>query len=150
RSICSWRFSRRKRTSSSRSARVSAPGGPCPTSIFACCTQRHTADSVRSSSRATVAMALPSSRTSRTVSALNSSVNLRRFRPTIQSSQGPFCPSSRLSIKPGQVHIYWHVTEKSVKIEVTGEDPPQGGNYHFEISFTRLELLRLLETALRA
>ena len=88
--------------SSSRSAVVSSPGLPWPRSTFAWCTQSRSADSVRSSSRATSGMLLPPSSTSRTVSALNSRVNARRFRFAMRT---PIYAFPRVSTKSGQFHL---------------------------------------------
>ena len=79
RSIGSSRFSLRSRASSSRSTVVS-PVLPWVRSARARSTHVRSADSVRSRSRATCRMVLPSSSTSRTAPTLNSSVKLRRTR----------------------------------------------------------------------
>src|SRR5216684_2566335 len=102
RSIRSVRFSRRRRPSSSRSSVVSVPALPRPASTSACCTQRRTAVSARSSSRATAPTDLPLSRISRTVWALNSVVNVRRLRLAMTHSYRTFVRSG-VSTKPGQV-----------------------------------------------
>jgi hypothetical protein len=78
RSIRSCLFSRRSRVSSSRSAVVGAPAGPCPASISACFTQWRNADSVRSRSFATSAMLRLVSRIRRTVSDLRCPPNRGR------------------------------------------------------------------------
>src|SRR4029077_7964753 len=80
RSIRSVRTSRRSCASSARSSVVSAPSRPRPASTSACSTQRRSAVSVRSSSRATIATLFPLCRTTLTASALNSGVNDRRPR----------------------------------------------------------------------
>src|SRR5690349_13385029 len=75
RSIVSWRFSLRSRTSSSRSPPVNAPpAGFLPSAPSASRTQLRSADSVKSKSLATWGRFLLSSRTNRTASALNSGV----------------------------------------------------------------------------
>src|ERR1700736_1030932 len=78
----SWRmrFSLRSRASSSRSAVVSAPGLPLPRSARVCSTHLRNDDSVKSRSRAAAPTVFPSSSTSRTAPALNSSLKLRRVR----------------------------------------------------------------------
>src|SRR6185503_12619896 len=102
RSIRRVRFSRRSRPSSSRSSVVSALGAPRPVSISAWRTHSRSAVSVRSSSRATAPTDFPLSRTSRTVSALNSFVNARRLRLPMTHSYRTFV-RSEVSTKPGQV-----------------------------------------------
>jgi len=64
-------------------------------------TQARTALSVRSSSWATTPIDFPLSPTSRTVRALNSSVNARRFRLAMDHSYRTFVRSA-VSTKPGQ------------------------------------------------
>src|SRR3989449_3302634 len=80
RSIRSVLFSRRKCASSARSSVVSAPPWPRPASVSACATQRRSAVSVRSSSRATAPGLFPLCCTTLTASALNSGENDRRRR----------------------------------------------------------------------
>src|SRR5712692_4158950 len=77
----SWaiRNSFRSRASSSRSA-VVRPVLPCVRSARARSTQLRSADSVKPKSRATAPIVLPSSSTSRTAPAMNSSLNRRRAR----------------------------------------------------------------------
>ncbi len=70
RSIRSSRFSFRSFPSSSRSALVRTPGLPLPRSARARSTQLRSADAVRSRSRATCGIVVPSSRTRRTAPAL--------------------------------------------------------------------------------
>jgi hypothetical protein len=65
-------------------------------------TQARTALSVMSSSRATTPIDFPLSPTSRTVRALNPSVNARRFRLAMDHSYRTFVRSAVLSTKPGQ------------------------------------------------
>src|SRR5690349_17047306 len=80
RSIVSWRFSLRSRTSSSLSAPVNAPAaGFFSSPPSASRTQLRSADSVKSRSLATWGRLLLPSRTSLTASALNSGVKLRLF-----------------------------------------------------------------------
>ena len=80
RSIVSRLLSRRSLASSSRSAVLSASGGPFPASISARCTHPRSALSVRSKSSVTCAMLRSPTAQSRTASALNSGVNARRLR----------------------------------------------------------------------
>jgi len=83
--------------SSSFSAVVATPGLPLPRSARARSTQFRTLDSVRSRSRATCGMVLPSSRTRRTAPALNSSVKLLRGRFCFfPSAMSDTVPASRL------------------------------------------------------
>src|SRR5438445_5553672 len=104
RSICNRFTSRRSRASSSRSSVVSAPARPRPASTSACRTQARSAVSVRSSSRAIVPRLFSLPCTNRTVSALNSGENDRRFLRLCF----PMTPSYRtfvrvgVSTKPGQ------------------------------------------------
>src|SRR5258708_374471 len=79
RSSARIRFSLRSRASSSRSA-VVRPLLPFVRSACACRTQFASDDGVRSRSRETAPIVLPSSNTSRTAPAMNSSVNRRRAR----------------------------------------------------------------------
>src|SRR2546422_2606043 len=107
RSICNRFTSRRSRASSSRSSVVSAPARPRPASTSACRTQARSAVSVRSSSRAIVPKLFSLPCTNRTVSALNSGENDRRFLRLCF----PMTPSYRtfvrvgVSTKPGQAHL---------------------------------------------
>src|SRR6266852_1116428 len=80
RSIRSVFTSRRNCVSSARSSVVSAPLALRPASTSAWTTQRRSAVSVRSSSRATVLTLFPLSRTTLIASALNSGENDRRRR----------------------------------------------------------------------
>src|SRR5713226_3385768 len=80
RSSCRMRFSLRSRASSSRSAVVNAPDLPLPRSTRVCSTHLRNDDSVKSRSRASAPTVFPSSSTSRTAPALNSSLKLRRVR----------------------------------------------------------------------
>src|SRR5216684_1355383 len=80
RSSCRMRFSLRSRASSSRSAVVNAPDLPLPRSTRVCSTHLRNDDSVKSRSRAAAPTVFPSSSTSRTAPALNSSLKLRRVR----------------------------------------------------------------------
>ena len=84
RSVRSSRFSLRSRASSSCSAVVS-PVRPFVRSARACSTYDRSADGVRSRSRVTMAMVLPSSSTSRTAWLRNSSSNCRRGRRRVVS-----------------------------------------------------------------
>ena len=77
RSIRSSLFSRRRRTSSSFSVVVNAPGGPLPPSAFACRTQPSSAERVRSRSLATCATLRPSTSTRRTAPVRYSGVYCR-------------------------------------------------------------------------
>jgi hypothetical protein len=98
----SVRTSRRRRVNSSRSSVVSVPGRPRPPSTSACLTQLRSTLSPRSRSRAITPMDFPLSRTSRTVCALNSFVNARRFPLAMDYSYRTFVRSG-VSTKPGQV-----------------------------------------------
>src|SRR5438093_288113 len=106
RSICNRFTSRRSRASSSRSSVVSAPARPRPASTSACRTHARSAVSVRSSSRAIVPRLFSLPCTNRTVSALNSGENDRRFLRLCF----PMTPSYRtfvrvgVSTRPGQAH----------------------------------------------
>ena len=99
----SSRTSFRKRPSSSRSSVVRTPGLPLPRSARARSTQFRSDDSVRSRSRAAAPTDLPSSRTSRTAPALNSSVKLRRARFGFRSAMVDIVSTFRkMSTKPDQ------------------------------------------------
>jgi hypothetical protein len=100
------RFSFRSRLSSSRSAVVRAPGLPRPVSARACSTQFRSDDSVRSRSQAVAGTVLPSSSTSRTAPALNSSLKLRRVRFRFVSAIVDIVSAFRkVSTKPDQAHL---------------------------------------------
>src|SRR5258705_4285639 len=113
RSIRSVRFSRRNCSSSLRSPLLRAP--VLRASRSASRTQSRNADSARSIARAAAATVLPSSRTSRTASALNASLNVRRFR------RSPMDHSYRtavrgVSTKSGQVHAQRRETTPHVRL----------------------------------
>lgn len=104
----SWRirFSLRRRANSSRSA-VVRPVLPPVRSARARSTHSRSAVGTKSSSRATVAIDLPSSRTSRAACSLNSSENLRRARRFGVSEAMVDIVSAfqKVSTKPDQVHL---------------------------------------------
>src|SRR5262249_39629714 len=100
RSIRSVRFSRRNCSSSRRSPLLSAPVRRASRSASR--THTRSADSARSRLRAAAATVWPSSRTSRTASTLNASLNVRRVRRSpMPHSYRTFV--RRVSTKPGQV-----------------------------------------------
>ena len=103
RSSCSSRFSLRSRPSSSRSTVVSAPDLPFVRSACARAAQARRADCVRSKSLATAPADLPSSRTSRTAPAQNSSLKIRRARrPPLFSMLDIVSAFRKMSTKTGQ------------------------------------------------
>src|ERR1700730_13152299 len=105
RSSCRMRFSLRSRASSSRSAVVNAPGLPLPRSTRVCSTHLRNDDSVKSRSRAAAPTVFPSSSTSRTAPALNSSLKLRRVRLGCLSAIVDIVSAFRkVSTKPDQAH----------------------------------------------
>src|SRR6202158_6346687 len=105
RSSCRMRFSLRSRASSSRSAVVNAPGLPLPRSTRVCSTHLRNDDSVKSRSRAAAPTVFPSSSTSRTAPALNSSLKLRRVRLGCLSVIVDIVSLSwKVSTKPDQAH----------------------------------------------
>src|SRR5262245_42436944 len=108
RSVRSSRTSLRRRPSSSRSAVVSTPGLPLPRSARARSTHLRSDDSVKSRSRAVAPTLLPSSSTSRTACALNSSSNRRRGRRLfVVSAIGLDIVSAfrKMSTKADQTHM---------------------------------------------
>ena len=107
RSICSSRTCLRSFASSSRSSLV-RPVWPLLRSARARSTQTRSAEAVRSRSRATPQTVLPSSSTSRTAPALNSSVKLRRTRfGLFPSSMIDTVSASRLvSTKTGEAQPF--------------------------------------------
>lgn len=100
------RLSRRSCASSSRSA-VVKPVRPLVRSACARLTHSASAEAVRSRSRATAPMVLPSSKTSRIAPALNSSVNRRRTRRAglLLSMRDIVSTFRKMSTKPGQAHV---------------------------------------------
>src|SRR6185503_13617267 len=115
RSIRNVRTSRRRRANSSRSSVVSAPGRPRPASTSACRTHSRSAVSVRSSSRAIAPTDFPLSRTSRTVSALNSFVNARRLRLAMTHSYRTFVRLG-VSTKPGQAQAPQELGDRALEL----------------------------------
>jgi hypothetical protein len=83
---------------------VSAPGGPCPSSISACLTHARKAVSVRSNSLAICPTLRPSTLQRRTASALNSFVNFRRFRFSMDRSRRILAPFG-LSTEAGEAQL---------------------------------------------
>src|SRR5262249_45306269 len=110
RSVRSSRFSFRRRASSSRSA-VVKPVRPCVRSARARVTQMRRLDSVRSRSRATLGMLLPSSSTSRTACALKSSSNRRRWRRVVfgvsAMARDIVSTFRKMSTKSDQAHSFF-------------------------------------------
>ena len=103
----SWtiRSSLRSRASSSRSAVVS-PVLPCVRLACACLIQLPSDEGVKSRSRAMAPIVLPSSNTSRTAAAINSSVNCRRARRPVFLDPILDIVSAfrKVSTKPDQAH----------------------------------------------
>src|SRR5262249_33367608 len=122
------------------------PAGPCPASTSACRTQLRSAVSVRSNSRATVGTDLPLSRTRRTASALNSSVNARRFRFAMTHSYRTFV-RSRVSTKPGQVQSWEARKRAGENVSLTGLESEEVPSDHGKEA--RLEGLNAYREAVR-
>src|SRR5438552_3153132 len=108
RSSRTTRSSRRIRENSSRSVVVSPSRWPL--SISAWASQRWTLLSARPISRQTSAIDLPEWRISATVSDLNSLVNLRLERLSIQTNSiGASIPRFQMSVEVGQDHMAYEL-----------------------------------------
>src|SRR5262249_41117390 len=103
RSSLSWRFSRRSRLSSSRSA-VVRPPSPRPALRSDCANQFLIDCAVGSNSRASSSGDRPA-RTSSTIWRRNSGGEAALVLPIVDSSN----PNSPVSTKPGQLHLHAHL-----------------------------------------